>query len=382
MKDGKRGRSKIKLSLLILLGVVITLLTVVSFINLSLPSESPIIDRLSPTERIRIAEATHLQQTLGDRIWPGWGQQSIPILLFNEETVFLTGMDDSPADGWIRVPYKTVDGSEWEKIPGPQPYYRQPLPKTGKSPQAFIVKIGDDYVASMTTKDWTKIHLMQLIKDDLPNFLKPVMPYSLIINRFDSDWHITAILHESFHAFQARKAYDRVKEAEDMNTFHDSYPWDESAFREAWLKEREFLAKAMNSSSLDETEDLIREWLKVRNERRSEMDPSSIQYEKEREWLEGTAKYAEMNSWKLGSKESLYTPLTATKHDPDFEYYLGANDKWEQEIRQLKSDLNFSESTFYYTGWAQAQLLDKVYPAWKEIAFENGVYLDELLANI
>ena len=40
--------------------------------NHGLPTRSPIIDRLSDTQKARVAEAMHLRTTLGDTIWPGW----------------------------------------------------------------------------------------------------------------------------------------------------------------------------------------------------------------------------------------------------------------------------------------------------------------------
>jgi hypothetical protein len=38
------------------------------------------------------------------------------------------------------------------------------------------------------------------------------------------------------------------------------------------------------------------------------------------------------------------------------------------------------DGRFYYSGMAQAYLLDRLSPGWKQSAFQPGVYLDELLA--
>lgn len=361
--------------------IVGILFSIIAVINLNLPTESPVIDHLSSVEQNRMMEVVHLKKTLGNEVWPGWGDHDSPILIYNEEYAFLLGMDE-PSPGWIRVPYKTPEGRDWEQVPGDFTYHRQPLPETGETPQAFIVEIGNQFAASMTTKDWTQISLMKLIKNDLPNFLKPIMPYSLFINKFNSDWHVTGILHESFHAYQASEAYERVKSAENVTAFHHSYPWNNLEFREMWLHERQLLAKAMMEKNTKELRPLVREWLSIRKERRAFLDTKLINYEKQREWLEGLAKYAELQSWLLAANSPAYSPLSEMENDPDFNFYRDAKNQRNQEIRQLQSDLQFSETIFYYSGWAQAVILDRLYPEWKSKAFEPGVYLDELLEEI
>ena len=377
----KRFFSRLKSTFLFLFFIIIIGLLGIAIYNLKLPKESPHKSQLSDVEFTRLSEVTHLRAELGNEIWPGWENEETPLLIYNEAYAFLVGMND-PKAGWIRVPYKTIEGGTWKKIETDDyHYYRQELPESGETPQAFIVEIGDDFVASMTTKDWTKIQLMQMIQADLPGFLKPIMPYSLFINRFDSDWHVTGILHESFHAFQANQAYERLRSSEHANSYHNQYPWDSADMRESWLQERQMLAKALMEDDKQEIEASIREWLAIRNERREKMDSTLISYEKQREWLEGAAKYAELKSLELASNTKNYIPLDGMKADADFNFYNNAEDHLKQEIRQLKSDLQFSESIFYYSGWAQAELLDRLYPGWKLRYFEEGVYLDDLLAE-
>lgn len=208
------------------------------------------------------------------------------------------------------------------------------------------------------------------------------MPYNLFINRFNSDWHIAGISHESFHAFQASRSYNRVKEAEKVTALGNSYPWQNSEFRADWVKERQLLAKAIIETNEKNIEQDVREWLAVRKKRRAQLAPDLVHCEQEREWLEGLAKYAELKIWELAAETKNYHPLPEMQQDPDFNFYRGAEDQRKQEIRQLRSDLGFSESMFYYSGWAQAEILDRLYPDWKSKAFEPGVYLDELLKEV
>ncbi|HBQ59959.1 MAG TPA: hypothetical protein DD671_10135, partial [Balneolaceae bacterium] len=104
-----------------------------------------------------------------------------------------------------------------------------------------------------------------------------------------------------------------------------------------------------------------------------------ITYEKEREWLEGLAKYAEINAWRMALDTASYTPLAVMNNDPDFNFYQNAEDNFSKELLQLQSDLGFSESMLYYSGWVQAELLDRFYPDWKDLALQSDIYLEDLL---
>ena len=347
--------------------------------NVTIPEATPDPERLSSEEKARLNEVAHLRAEIGNEVWPGWGDSDIPTLLYNEKYAFLTGMDN-PAEGWFRVPYSGKEGGKWEYVPD-QGYYRQELPATGETPQAFIVKVGEEYAASMTTKEWTGIQLMNMIKADVPWFVAPFIPYGLVINQFNSDWHISGILHESFHAYQAQVNYERLKQAELAAQREQTYLWDDESFRALWKKERSLLAAALQEDDRAKRSDLIADWWKVRTERRQKLPADLIEYEKEREWLEGTAKYAEVQIWKKAGESTEYQPVKEMGEVSDFDKYSGAQKQWDKELNQLKNGNKFSESMFYYTGWAQAELLDRLNKDWKSRIFKEEVYLEDLLSG-
>ena len=347
--------------------------------NQTLPNASSEVEQLSEQELARIQEINHLRNTLGDNVWPGWSSLDIPILLYNEEYAFLTGLRE-PSPGWVRVPYGIAGGGTWEQVSG-ETYYRQTLPDNGNTPQAFIVRIGDTYAASMTTKEWTGIHLAEIIQDELPGFLAPVFPYFIFTSRFNSDWFVSAVLHESFHVLQARFAYKRLKQAEQATTFEEEYPWGDDDFRSQWLKEREKLAEALVTEDSLRRQELVQQWTSLRKERREVLTDELIRYEQQREWLEGLAKYAELSIWAKAAGSPSYKPVASMKSVPDFNAYREYGDQRKQEISQLKSDMQFSESMFYYTGWAQAELLDQLRTNWKKEVMNTEVFLDELLTR-
>lgn len=380
MKKKKRFWSYLKTLLLFGSLIIGIALSGIAALNMKLPSSSSHPDRLSESEQHLLSEITHLRTSIGTEIWPGWSEPEIPIVLFNESHVFFEGTHNAALSiGWTRIPYRSTFGSSWYLMNGEIDYYRQALPENGETPEAFVVQVGDRFAASMTTKEWTKISLVQMIKNDLPGFLKPVFPYQLFIWQFDSDRHIASVLHESFHAFQALQNYERFENAEKFNSLYDLYPWSNSDFRQFWVDERHLLAKAINEPNEEKAKSLVMDWLSVREIRRASLSEKLILYEKEREWLEGLAKYAEIKSWQLAADNEEYIPLAEMKEDPDFNFYRDGEKNYHKELRQLKSDLGFSESIFYYSGWAQAELLDRFYPNWKEIALQSDVYLEDLL---
>ena len=362
-----------------LLLLVALLLGGIAVYNMTLPERSPVLTKLSQEELARVAEITHLRQTLGDEVWPGWASMDIPILLYNEQYAFLSGMEQ-PDTGWVSVPYGAAEGGVWERVPQ-EDYYRQLLPEDGATPQAFIVRIGDTFAASMTTKEWTSIHMVDLIQGELPGLFKPVFPYFLFTNRFNSDWFISAVLHESFHVLQARRAYERLEESEQATALESEYPWGDDRFRELWVKERQKLAEALEAQDSSDLKSATIEWVALRDKRREQLPENLIHYEQRREWLEGLAKYAELAVWSLAYHSQEYDPVPEMNEVADFDGYQGAPSHRREEISQLQRDLQFGESMFYYTGWAQAELLDRLRPGWKKNIMESGAYLDDLLQS-
>jgi hypothetical protein len=96
-------------------------------------------------------------------------------------------------------------------------------------------------------------------------------------------------------------------------------------------------------------------------------------YEQQREWLEGLARYAELEIWRQADRGE-YLPATGAEALTDFKGYAGFEKRWSQEIDQMKRMADDEgDGRFYYSGMAQAFLLDRLLPDWKVRAFEDGV---------
>jgi len=357
--------------------------------NLRLPKQSESIETLSQADKIRLAETQHLRQAVGDFVWPGWGQADIPSIAYNEGYVFLVGYPNPPA-GWIKVPAGMQRGGAWELAPDEtldgQPYYRQALPGADETPEAFAVLVGEQWVYSLQTLDWVQIGLAAQIRGDLPGFLRPVFPYRLFLGQLvaGSDQYITLAAHEAFHAYQGMAVPEKLAEAEETNLAYESqYPWEEPVFQADWQTELDLLAESLQAMERKSQVELARSFLDVRNNRREAagLSPELRAYEQQREWLEGLARYAELEIWRQANRGD-YTPLAETAQLADFKGYGDFESRWGKEIEQIgRMADDEGDGRFYYSGMAQAFLLDALMPGWKSRAFEDGVWLDDLLAE-
>jgi hypothetical protein len=370
---------------IILLFVVVIGVSVVA--NRRLPTSSTVVERLSDEDKARLAEIFHLRETLGEVTWPGWGTADIPIIHYNEAYVFLVGYPDPPSS-WVKVPEGKPTGGPWEPVMDDsfngETYYRQPLPASGETPQSFAVLIGDRWVGSLATMEWMKIGLTNEIRQDLPPPLAAVFPYTLFTGVLldNSEHYMAAVLHETFHAYTGMVAPARLAEAEHANREESRYPWEDADLQEAWQVELDLLADALRADSAQSTADLARQFLDQRTRRRqeAELDELQIAYEQQREWLEGLAKYVELEIWRQAATTPGYRAVESLADDPEFEQYTTYDAHWSREVTQMRrmaSDAG--EGRFYYTGMGQAVLLDRLLPGWKEQAMQADVFLEALL---
>lgn len=380
----------ILIGILALTGLCVLLAAGSALYNALQPAHSSVVERISAVDKARLSEALHLRQSLGNQVLPGWAQADIPVILYNESYLFLVGIQD-PADGWLKIPQGNPMGGAWEMVSGDDfnglPYYRQRLPASGQSSQAFTVQVGSHWAASLTTFEWMRIAMADEVRGAIPGPLKPIVPVGLFTRLLvpGSDVYINLILHESIHAYQGIHAPDRLVSAERaMNALSSQYPWENSTFREAWQKELDLLNQALRASSREETLRLARAFLDQRTARREAAGLAAelVDLERQREWEEGISKYGELSIALLAARTPGYQPLHDLSQDPEFHRYQGAQKKWDQEIEQIRREAGAGgDGRFYYAGFAQAVLLDSLSPGWKEHLFDEAVWLEDLLAK-
>ncbi|HSO27821.1 MAG TPA: hypothetical protein VLS48_07100 [Anaerolineales bacterium] len=354
--------------------------------NRGLPQEPTTEANLSSAQQARLAEADHLRLRLGEQVWPGWGQAQIPLLVYNQAYAFLSGAD-APAQGWRTAPGGERIGNSWERIDEGAwgIYYRAPLPESGETPQAFTVLVGDQWAASLGTREWMRVSLRRQIQADLPPGISQVFPYRVFDAVFfnSEDWYIAALLHEAFHAFQGQVVPGRLVQAEQVLRAQEStYPWDDGDLEAGWQAELDLLAQAMKTQDETAARELAGEFLAQRQARRSaaSLTPEQINYEQQREWLEGLAKYVELRIWQAAAESPDYRPVSAMESLPEFYGYQKFEQRWRQEVNQIRRMAgDEGDGRFYYSGMAQAYLLDRLGVDWKTAAFAPDMFLETLL---
>lgn len=339
-------------------------------------------------DEVLLREALHLRRELGDRVWPGWGEAELPVVVYNGEFIFLVGLRD-PSDGWMSATTNDVRGGSWEPVPtdsfGGRVYYRQPIPGPGEDPQAFAVRVGDRWAASLQTYSRMRIALGERFRDALPWPLDRVFPYGLAARLFTGggDGYVTLVAHEGFHAYQGTLAAERLRAAERATRYERSYP-DGDAVRQAWHHELGLLASALEAEVEDTARALAGDFLDAREGRREEarMGGELIEYERQREWLEGLAKYAELRIWQVAAESPQYQPLREATELSDFRDYTTFPSHWSQQLVTMRrAERSEPGVRFYYSGMAQAFLLDRFRPDWKHTAFTDSVWLETLLES-
>jgi len=362
----------------------VVLAIVSALYNLTLPSESKEKDILTQDEKAYISEAMNLQQKMGNKVWPGWGDLQIPVITYNEKYAFLVGYSNPPA-GWMKMPKEELRGSEWEVVGnesfGGTSYYRQLLPNPDITPEAFTVKVGERWVVSMQTKEYAAVTFYKNLRNELPPVLNVIFPYKIFWQFLmgSTENYIVGLEHEAFHAFQGTEVPNRLAEAESP-PFSKDYPWEKSA--NGWNEEINLLMEAFNTESNETASKLMAQFLAKRSERREKSDLSdeTIRYEQKREWLEGLAKYAELKIGVMTSENQSYKHVNEIETLPGFKKYKTSASRFKQQIGDVKGIGNRPADTrFYYTGMLQAVMLDRLMPEWKKEAFKENVYLENLL---
>lgn len=306
--------------------------------------QNPVQDQpvLSPEDKVEIKELLRLKAAAGDKVWLGLAAADIPIVLFNARYEFLIGLA-KPSSPWEAVPGEDIQG---------QPYFR----REAHDPQAFAVKVGSVRAGSIGTL----------------GYMNSKIPF-----RLSPDFHIVATLHEMFHAFQAERAPERFAAALAVYGSESRYPFKDEAFASAWTEEGAALAGALKAADEAEAARLSRKFLETREARRgrAKLDPAQLAFERELEWLEGLAEYAEIRFYELAASRP--NPGSTIPFTVQLPFLLLADfARLENALGAQEGDLRF-----YLSGMAQARLLDRLSPGWKTNAAMGKAYLDDLLSE-
>ena len=294
---------------------------------------------LTPGDKAGLAEVLRLKAEAGDRVWPGFAESPIPILLFNNDFEFLIGFD-SPPSPWEMVPNDSFAGA---------PYYRRPRGRA----QAFAVEIGGRWAGSIAALA----------------MMNAKGPFKL-----PTDFYTVLALHEIFHAFQAARAPGRFARAVKAYATEDRYPFKDAGFAASWTAEGASLFAGIQAVQEADVAAAARDFLGIRDKRRSAAGllPELLEFERELEWLEGLAKYAEIRFYEIAA--ALPPGPAAYRYKVPMLFIQSDYGRLRNALGIQSGDLRF-----YLSGFAQARLLDRLAPGWKDKGLPEEAALEDLL---
>lgn len=317
------------------------------------------MERLSETDKNQLIELLRLKETFGGLVWPEFDSAEIPLIQYNEQFEFLV-LHPNPPTSWLVVKNDTF----FEL-----PYYVRPAGQA----QAFTLKVGDVWAGSLDTLDSMNRSLEKQIREEIPP--EKLTPAFMEMMSISPAHHVVALLHESFHAFQAMTAAKQFASAQKKYAMEKDYPYENIEFQEAWNREGELLVKALRSKEEKERIELIQKFLETRNGRRLKigLSPELVAFEQELEWLEGTAKYVEMRFAELGMTDT---------NEERAKFYRTVRGRLRMDFysRLMKLGEQQGDLRFYLSGAAQALLLDSISIDWKQnFLSQQNLFLEDLL---
>lgn len=335
------------------------------------PIQADTADRMDGTQAGYLEEVFHLKATLGDATWPGFGQASFPALVGNEAEIFLVGAQTAP-EGWEALPASIVDQ---------KPVFRRPANSLDGKLQAFVTQFEGRWVPSWYTYRGCANSILGWVDSSLPSLLQRVFPYRLFLRFFfPVQVYVTGWEHETFHAFEAQLNPQRFDRIQANYKVGNAYPVNDVAFNTAWEKEIDLLIRAVQEKSDAKARELGTQFLDQRTQRRQQasMSPQMVQFERDAEWLEGLAKYTELTIGKLAAGTPGYQPAAGV----GFQSYSEMGWRYNQQVTEVRNHIHeSSDGRFYYTGFLQAVLLDRLNPGWKADFLPGNDWLEDALSK-
>ena len=145
-------------------------------------------------------------------------------------------------------------------------------------------------------------------------------------------------------------------------------------------KEGKALYKAATSENKNKVLRKLKSFFKWRDKRRKFMKDNIVEMEKKFELLEGTAQYIQ---YKTGL--SLLKTSPDIKGEPRYNGFKSAVEMYQEKLLLVKS-LDFEKTVMkgnwcYNWGMAQAIILDKIYPDWKQEMNKKAFFMEDRLRN-
>lgn len=305
-------------------------------------------------DKVRIKEAYHLLQTVGEKIWEGWSEVPIPINFVDDEYEYLIG-HPHPEEDFVLVEKdaflgKTIHGRKRKT----RPYI---------SASYFLYGVPAAIIG--TPKN---------------------------LHRASNSWVLT-LLHEMFHVLQTnrndlekinRLKLERGPEASWMLDF--PFPYVDDVVRGLIHQLSYALYRCLKTESKESLEFEMNGYLGIRKAFKELLklksgNEDNYNYCRFQEWKEGGARYTERKILELAGATD-YESLPEFQKLPDVDDFKKI---WKRaapgrggEYKNIASK-NSTRLDFYALGAAQAEVLDELGEEWKADYFKLDAWLDDIL---
>lgn len=299
------------------------------------PAQQP--KPLPAADAVRISEFYRLAPQIEDKVWPNWSKTPAPLILVTESTEYLTHFDNPPKE---------------------------------------FTKLNDEFYARPR----------QLSPDMQATFPAVGFPPAIVIgepantqSKSSTPW-LVVLMHEHFHQLQwAQPGY--VNAINGLGLDHGDktgmwmlnypFPYEEPEIVASFAHLRDILLAALAEVEQAKFDKLAKQYLKERKQFMAQFLPGDRKYLSFQLWQEGVARYVQIKSAEAAAD---YQPSSEFTALPDYmpfsEYALTARSRTLNELKQI--DLAQSKrETFYSFGAAEALLLDRINPRWKDEYFQH-----------
>ena len=338
------------------LNVKVRLMKVKIALSLVLLSVQNILAQDKPAlryvDRVRLAEAFSIGDTLGNQVWENWDKAPFAVLLVAPDFEFL-----------IRHPKPSADFT----LVGYDPLLKSNVYFRKRTYQANLLAT---FPAIKGSNDST------IVIGQAENTSK----------KTSSPWVVT-VLHEHFHQLQnSQPTYyadvDALKLSRGDETgmwmLNYPFPYNEPRVKQHFTVLGRLLAETLQDTSKSEFQAKLKAYLEARRQFEKLLSPEDYRYFSFQVWQEGIARYTEHRV--AGLAAMMHKPSKEFQALKDYQPFNQVADEINNNILKQLSTLQLDEYqrvAFYPLGAGEGLLLDRTKAKWQNRYFVNKFYVDK-----
>ncbi len=306
--------------------------------------------RVSEIDRVRLAEAFRIGQTLGNRLWPDWNKAPFAVLLVTPDHEFLIRHAKPSADFTLINYDPLLQSNVYYRARTQSQNLLATFPVVGAIPTIVIGQA--ENTAKKTSTPW-----------------------------------VVTVLHEHFHQLQYSQpnyypAVDALAlsrgDQSGMWMLNYPFPYDWPEMKEHFSLLSKLLVDALQAQRGRDFSARLSVYRRQRDELRKTLSPDDYRYFSFQMWQEGIARYTEYRIAKLAAGR--YKPSKAFRSLKDYKPFAEVAEQVKSGILNelITGQLDdYKRVKFYALGAGEGLLFDRINPRWRQRYFIDKFYLDK-----